>query len=328
MQCCRYYSPTILRMSGVVDNHKAIGLGAVIAFGNFIFTLIGMYCVERCGRRILILSSFSGVIFSLALLGGAFYLASVNSPPTSARTPQLMNNSTDCVVDERCQWRNCDDCVIDDYCNYCVLNGTYNDIDAVTLCVHVDSEFYDRSNKTCQLPLYDPSCVADQHSLQQIDQSVSNGSEEYSSPETYNHCPSRYSWLTLVALCLYIVSFSPGMGPVPWTVNAEIYPNWARSIGNSASATTNWVSNLLVSISFLHLARYLTRYGTFWLFTSIGILGWLFIFLLLPETKGRTLEQVEDLFQRPLCPPVGVGETSSPCCRSTKAYYKVESEKD
>ena len=299
----------------------------MIAFGNFIFTLIGMFCIERYGRRILTLSSLTGVIASLSLLGGAFYLASVNSPMTTTRTPSIMNNSSECLIDDRCVWRNCDDCVIDDFCRFCVLNGTYSDSDAATLCVHVDSDFYNTTNKTCQLPQYfnDHSCTAMIDSESVKDNAMSSRGREYTTPETYNHCPGRYSWLTLIALCFYIVSFSPGMGPVPWTVNAEIYPNWARSIGNSMSSTTNWVSNLLVSITFLHLARYLTRYGTFWLYTGISILGWLFIFLLLPETKGRTLEQVEGLFQRPLCPPVGVSETkTSHCPYSKKAYYKVQ----
>ncbi len=106
--------------------------------------------------------------------------------------------------------------------------------------------------------------------------------------------------------CIIMLFFCKGMGPVPWTVNAEIYPNWSRSIGNSASATTNWTFNLLVSLTFLHLTKYLTRYGAFVFYMFLAIGGWLFIFLLLPETKGRTLEQVEECFSGKLCPPPGI----------------------
>lgn len=52
-----------------------------------------------------------------------------------------------------------------------------------------------------------------------------------------------------------------GMGSTPWTVNSEIYPLWARSTGNSMSATVNWVCNLAVSLTFLQLAQSLTYYG-------------------------------------------------------------------
>lgn len=48
---------------------------------------------------------------------------------------------------------------------------------------------------------------------------------------------------------------------MPWTVNSEIYPLWARSTGNACSAGINWIFNVLVSLTFLHTAEYLTYYG-------------------------------------------------------------------
>lgn len=49
---------------------------------------------------------------------------------------------------------------------------------------------------------------------------------------------------------------------MPWTVNSEIYPLWARSTGNACSAGVNWICNVFVSLTFLHVAQYLTYYGT------------------------------------------------------------------
>ena len=137
----------------------------------------------------------------------------------------------------------------------------------------------------------------------------------------YSNCPNRFSWFALAALVTYIAFFAPGVGPVPWTVNAEIYPNWARSVGSSASTATNWLCNLLVSISFLHLTQYLTRYGAFWLYTGLALGGWIFIFFLLPETKGRSLEMVEEMFQRPPCPPPGLA-------KQTGAYDLLENQEE
>lgn len=48
---------------------------------------------------------------------------------------------------------------------------------------------------------------------------------------------------------------------MPWTVNSEIYPLWARSTGNACSAGVNWMFNVLVSLTFLHIAEFLTYYG-------------------------------------------------------------------
>lgn len=48
---------------------------------------------------------------------------------------------------------------------------------------------------------------------------------------------------------------------MPWTVNSEIYPLWARSTGNACSSGVNWIFNVLVSLTFLHVAEFLTYQG-------------------------------------------------------------------
>lgn len=48
---------------------------------------------------------------------------------------------------------------------------------------------------------------------------------------------------------------------MPWTVNSEIYPLWARSTGNACSSGVNWIFNVLVSLTFLHVAEFLTYHG-------------------------------------------------------------------
>lgn len=312
-----YYSPTVLRMAGVVNNHTAIGLGAVIAFGNFIFTLVGLYLVEKSGRRKLILASLAGVVVSLTVLGLAFYLANTSSPPAFAPA-DLYSNDSECFPYNRscAAWRNCDDCVVADECHYCAFNGSFNSEHTIGLCVSSDDRYL-YSGGQCSTPESLTINYTTNGDCSSMD--VQNGTVK-----TFQYCPSSYAWLTMVALVMYIVSFAPGMGPVPWTVNAEIYPNWARSIGCSIATTANWLSNLLVSVSFLHLTQYLTRYGAFWLYTGIASAGWLFIFLLLPETKGKALEQVEELFQRPLCPPPGFNSSSDGrCCRRNSRTYSV-----
>ena len=52
-----------------------------------------------------------------------------------------------------------------------------------------------------------------------------------------------------------------GMGPMPWTINAEIYPQWARSFGGGMASATNWLFNLLVSSTFLTLTDFITTHG-------------------------------------------------------------------
>ena len=52
---------------------------------------------------------------------------------------------------------------------------------------------------------------------------------------------------TLAALCLYLLAFGPGLGPLPWTINSELHPPWCRASSIALATTTNWLANLLVS---------------------------------------------------------------------------------
>ena len=87
-----------------------------------------------------------------------------------------------------------------------------------------------------------------------------------------------------------------GIAPIPWTVNAEIYPLWARAVCTSLATATNWSCNLLIAMTFLFLTSWLTRAGAFLLYCGLALLGWVIFFLFLPETSGRSLEEMEQLF--------------------------------
>lgn len=108
-----------------------------------------------------------------------------------------------------------------------------------------------------------------------------------------------HGWLVIASMMFYLFAFGIGMSSVPWTVNAEIYPMHARSLGTSASTTVNWVGNAVVSATFLSLARRLGNDRAFWLYATIGIAGWVWLFVSMPETKGLSLEEIESLFARP-----------------------------
>jgi sugar porter (SP) family MFS transporter len=101
------------------------------------------------------------------------------------------------------------------------------------------------------------------------------------------------STLTLVALMIYILSFAISMGPVFWLMSAEIFPMNVRAAGASLCALSNWIANFVVSITFLSLISSIGSAATFWLYAAIGIFTLIFCWVLVPETKGRTLEQIE-----------------------------------
>jgi len=96
---------------------------------------------------------------------------------------------------------------------------------------------------------------------------------------------------------VYVCSFAVGLGPVFWLMLSEIYPLRIRGRAMSVGTAANWSANLIVAVSFLTLTRVMGKAATFWLYGAVSIGAWLFAFFLVPETKGKTLEQIEAYMQ-------------------------------
>jgi sugar porter (SP) family MFS transporter len=99
--------------------------------------------------------------------------------------------------------------------------------------------------------------------------------------------------VAIAGLLIFVSSFAVGLGPVFWLMISEIYPLRIRGAAMSAVTVTNWAMNLAVAVTFLTLIGVLGRGGTFWLYGIIAVSAWVFCYRLVPETKGKTLEQIE-----------------------------------
>lgn len=106
------------------------------------------------------------------------------------------------------------------------------------------------------------------------------------------------AWLAVITLMVYVASFAISLGPIFWLLIAEIYPLRVRGIAEGTAAGVNWAFNFLVSITFLTLVELLGPSLTFWVYALLAIASWLFSYYLVPETKGRTLEEIEHSFRR------------------------------
>jgi sugar porter (SP) family MFS transporter len=100
-------------------------------------------------------------------------------------------------------------------------------------------------------------------------------------------------WIAVASLMIYVGSFAVGLGPVFWLILSEIYPLRIRGRAMSVGTVANWSANLIVAVSFLTFTHRLGKAGTFWMFAAISIGGWFFAFFLVPETRGKTLEEIE-----------------------------------
>lgn len=100
-------------------------------------------------------------------------------------------------------------------------------------------------------------------------------------------------WIAVASLMVYVGSFAVGLGPVFWLMLSEIYPLCIRGRAMSVGTAANWTANLVVALSFLTLTQVLGKPATFLLYGVVSIGAWLFALFLVPETKGKTLEEIE-----------------------------------
>jgi MFS transporter, SP family, xylose:H+ symportor len=109
--------------------------------------------------------------------------------------------------------------------------------------------------------------------------------------------------LALVSMLVYTAGFAVSWGPVTWVLLSEIFPNQIRGKAMALAVAAQWIANYLVSWSFpiLDKSPYLVErfhHGfAYWIYGVMSILAALFMWRMVPETKGRTLEQMEALWR-------------------------------
>ena len=99
--------------------------------------------------------------------------------------------------------------------------------------------------------------------------------------------------LVVAAIACYAMS----LAPVTWVVISEIYPNRVRGEAMSLAVASLWVACFALTYTFPFLMKASGAAGTFWIYAGICTAGFTFIYLRLPETKGKTLEQIEGLWK-------------------------------
>ncbi len=107
---------------------------------------------------------------------------------------------------------------------------------------------------------------------------------------------TNISWLPIVSLVVYGFGFSMGWGPVAWLVANEIIPLRIRGFGSGLASVVNWTIAFLITKEFPVLVEVTSHYVGFWIFSGMSFLAILFVIFFIPETKGKSLEQIEQYF--------------------------------
>jgi len=106
------------------------------------------------------------------------------------------------------------------------------------------------------------------------------------------------SYITLAGMLLYIASFAASFGPIVWVMLPEIFPLQIRGSAVGVSSLSNWVANFIVALLFPVLIAALGETPVFWTLGVICILSMVFVYFLVPETMGRSLEEIEEDLRR------------------------------
>ncbi|XP_068504605.1 probable inositol transporter 2 [Phaseolus vulgaris] len=278
-----YYSPTIVQLAGFASNRTALLLSLITSGLNAFGSILSIYFIDKTGRKKLALISLFGVVFSLAMLTVAFRESEMHSPMVSSiETSQFNNTCPDYNAAVNPGKWSCMTCLkASPSCGFCAADDKLNPF-------HPSSS-YQHHEFACQL--LPGACLISNDVTKKL-----CGSDHRA---WYTRgCPSKYGWAALIGLALYIIFFSPGMGTVPWVVNSEIYPLRYRGVCGGIASTAVWISNLIVSESFLSLTEAIGTAWTFMLFGIVAIVAIFFVIVYVPETKGVPMEEVEKMLEQ------------------------------
>ncbi|KAI9471964.1 MAG: general substrate transporter [Benjaminiella poitrasii] len=114
-------------------------------------------------------------------------------------------------------------------------------------------------------------------------------------------CPAQsngnaITGVLLTFLIIYVASYALGLGYIPWLAQSEMFPMSIRGKANGMATAVNWICNLVVSTTFLSMTEAMTTAGAFWFYAGISIILWGALVKLMPETSGKTLEEIHEYF--------------------------------
>lgn len=108
----------------------------------------------------------------------------------------------------------------------------------------------------------------------------------------------KLSWLPVLCLMIYTVMFNIGFGPLPYTITSEVLPSNVKFFLATFTGFTGWLISFLVTKFFGDLNSILGRGGTFWMFSGFCALALVFILFIVPETKGRSFQEIQAILNR------------------------------
>ncbi|KAG9474695.1 hypothetical protein GDO78_004808 [Eleutherodactylus coqui] len=259
-----YYASTIFRSVGFQSNSSAVlasvGLGVV----KVLSTLVAVSCADKAGRRALLLTGCIMMTVSVTTIGCASFMIRFD-PHKSCESLAQVNMSSHLS-------------------NSTARAESIHDLTA---------------------SLSDPKTEALLTTSGMMNGSAAGATSASRGPVKHANASVRagpllsnavLNWITLLTLMVFVSAFSVGFGPMTWLVLSEIYPTEIRGRAFAFCNSLNWATNLLVTLTFLDVIESIGLSWIFLLYGLMGVAAAIFIYMFIPETKGRTLQEIDALF--------------------------------
>ncbi|KAK5644663.1 hypothetical protein RI129_005963 [Pyrocoelia pectoralis] len=116
-----------------------------------------------------------------------------------------------------------------------------------------------------------------------------------------NPTVSKLFWLPILSLICFNIAYSVGFGPLPWAVLGEIFPPNMKSVASTITASFCWFLAFILTNIFSTITESVGIYGAFWLFSGFCIIAFLFVYILVPETSRKTLQEIREILNGKYC---------------------------
>ncbi|XP_048878357.1 solute carrier family 2, facilitated glucose transporter member 10 [Brienomyrus brachyistius] len=266
-----FYASTIFHSVGFKSGASAVLASMGVGVTKVIATLVSMIYADRAGRRVLLIGGCTVMTVSLIIIGLLSNQSLHSERGRYCDTNRFQNGSSQ----------------LQD-----LTDGNLTPLPLVIL------------NRT--LENYEDVKVAEDDGSQHLDTSSSKGLHLNPAPHSSASSPvpdrttdqGVMNWIILISMMAYVSAYSIGFGPMTWLVLSEIFPVWLRGRAFALASCFNWAANLIVTFSFLSLIDIVGLSWTFLLYGTIGVVAVVFIYIMLPETKGKSLQEIDKELSR------------------------------
>lgn len=113
--------------------------------------------------------------------------------------------------------------------------------------------------------------------------------------ESDKETAASLGWLPLTSLCIYLVAFAIGYGPIPWLMLSEIYSKEYNAIASPLSGAFCWALAFIITSTFNSVSEVVGIGTTFWIFAVLSVFGTIFTIFVVPETKGKSIGEIQKM---------------------------------